>query len=254
MRKIAAFKFQINSGSEHYQGIDKLIQHWISQKGTKEESENENNFRFNYNADLGKLDNQTFSSKAGEVKKYTLTEPKEHMRLKTSIELSKLENGKVFFYVEIAQENLNPGIPQRLIIKKPRLIELILNDYGDILKGVPRKEYDLKGEEGLKQYLKFFLDEKRHYPMIVISENKEHPHLADKLLNTLTFDLKATAFVCKIDSSISWKISETAGSPWSCYNGGIRIFWTNPKKYSNPYGHPLFSFDRLRKWGLPKIK
>lgn len=252
MKKIAVFQFDINCHSEEdFEKLKGVVDQWLKSKGEIGESDNEwHKFNFNYGEGLeGHFKEDHFSSSIGTLKSYKLLEHKGTFDLQTTIEITLPKEGKISCNILNEIENKVSGAPNRFIIRRPKLIKDILDAFHEKIDDVPYKPLDFKGDEGLSDYLGYFLSETRKYPLVVISTDSNNTELSELLLEKLAYDLTATAFVCRIDEDISKKISERGGATWSCYNGAIRVFWSSVKKNDNPFHHPLWTSDKILRRG-----
>ncbi|MEQ8339127.1 MAG: OmpH family outer membrane protein [Cyclobacteriaceae bacterium] len=252
MRKIAAFRFGLNdSDLNDLDHLSKVVAKWFEEKGEKTTEQVDDFWLFKTKSDYSKslYKDENFSSSEGILKRYILREERQEYHLRTVIELSKSEGSNVTTYIQIEYENVLPGIPSRLTIKKPKLISDIISAFPNKLTEIPSKPFDFYEESGLGEYLKLFFNQRNH-PLVVLSHcDDSEQDWSELLMNQLAFDLAGTAYVCRIDPEIAWQISETAGNQWSCFNGGVRVFWPDPKKNKYPYHHPLWTADKIRRRG-----
>lgn len=254
MRKIAAFRFDLeDSKINDFDKLLKEVQSWLNNKGQiKEAFDSEGWQQFDLNKSYfleSSVHAESIESSNGRLEVVKLREVNEKFILQTTIETSYSTENKVSFYLQIEKENTVAGVPNLFIIKRPILLQNILNKFKGRFSHVPSQKLDYKGLDGLKEYLDLFLSVDRQYPLIVVSTQAGEEALSEKLLDQLSYDMLATAFVCRIDDVISWKLSEKGGNQWSCFSGGIRIFWPGVNEHNNPYFHPLWTLERLKRRG-----
>jgi len=89
----------------------------------------------------------------------------------------------------------------------------------------------------------------RTIPLILISE-VDGDVIASDAHEKIAADLAGVAHVCRISSDASWELTQTEGKVWSCFNGGIRLFWPIGGGFENPRTHPLWTYERIMR-GVP---
>ena len=102
------------------------------------------------------------------------------------------------------------------------------------------------GGDGLGALIK---SDDRALPLIVVSEEQGlvlHPGIVDALAR----DLAAVAIVAVSTTSASWRLTNTLGVEWSCYNGALRLYWPLSATGDDPFKHPLWTPRRLLE-GVP---
>lgn len=255
MKKIAAFQLNFNGNIDDFENIEDSFYEWLKAKGELQPTEKDNRFEFNFlNTGLkGSLELNNWDCSEGVKKSFALFEPKDIGSIKTNLEYSlNIKTELIQIYIDIIQGTEYFQSSENIIIKKPSIIDKLLGDFYHKLENVPVIKHDLKRKEGLKKYLDIFFSLERTHPLVVISSADKYKDLSRDLLDKLSFDLKGTAYVVRIDDYISRKISNEAGNYWSCFDGAIRIFWPQIQKISNPFQHPLIKFDRIFNMG-PRV-
>lgn len=249
MKKLAAFSFDFKGDIGDIDSINKIHKEWLESKGklgNKNGNEYEYEFLFDNSQQKGSTQTKITEGKSGYKKLHILYEPKESHELTTYFEFAvDLQKEKTLIYLEIRRANTDFRTDSSYVIKKPVLIDKLLDFFKNRIVDIPTDGRNLKGQEGLKIYLEQFLSKDRRFPLVVISENERYADVASNLLKWLAKDLAGTAHVVKIDDYISRKISETSSNKWSCFDGGIRIFWPDINPDDNPFEHPLFNFDSM---------
>ena len=64
--------------------------------------------------------------------------------------------------------------------------------------------------------------------------------LTDQITTKLASDLCGLALVADIDDEVSRYLTSKKGKEWSCFNGGIRLYWPMSFRAQDPYAHPLW--------------
>ncbi|MGG7566079.1 hypothetical protein ACQ5SO_07965 [Rhodovulum sp. DZ06] len=79
----------------------------------------------------------------------------------------------------------------------------------------------------------------RTLPVVCISRNDEFPDNSG-LASYLRSQFCGLAIFCEIDEAVSWAITDELGQQWSCFHGGIRIYWPGNVGVGRFRAHPLW--------------
>lgn len=132
----------------------------------------------------------------------------------------------------------------------PRVVRSLLDLPGSWLHGHSRlgKLRRLAGENEGEQLAHQITDQQRAVPILVISESPDAPILSG-LDSKIAYDLAGLANTFVVDSAASWGLTGLFGKRFSCFAGGVRIYWPRFSLQDDPFSHPLWTGSRLSAFG-----
>ncbi|WP_165230579.1 cell division protein ZapB [Aquisphaera insulae] len=132
----------------------------------------------------------------------------------------------------------------------PRVIRALLALGGDWFHGSSQllALNHVKGDDDGEWLADQVIDPNRTIPLLVIAED-DNGLVLPGLDRTVAYDLVGLANVFVIDADAAWALTATLGKRWSCFSGGVRLYWPGASRGGDPFHHPLWTFGRLRAYG-----
>lgn len=130
--------------------------------------------------------------------------------------------------------------------RRPRVVRELLELPGNWYHGhtMLAKLQRYSGEDQGEELVQSIADEQRVIPILVVSESEDYPSLAG-LEKMVAYDLEGLANTCVVDSDASWSLTGLLGKRYSCFSGGVRIYWPRFSMRDDPFSHPLWTGSRL---------
>lgn len=99
---------------------------------------------------------------------------------------------------------------------------------------------------------KYFLEALEHshrtVPLVVVTSTGTDEHLVNP--DVLAEQLAGVALVCSFQNRfVGWRLTSRLGKDWSCWDGGIRVYWPLPRLTQPPNGHVVLSRRRIEELG-----
>ncbi|MCK9521432.1 MAG: hypothetical protein M0R76_00100 [Proteobacteria bacterium] len=250
MRKVARYAFDLRAADIDGPGVwdssQQLAEQWLDSKGTRHEADGVTELSLS-DGRTGTLSVTHLGGGNVEAMVRVVEEPTDGGRFRTTLALGR--NAET---IAVTCE-LEAGSPVSVLA--PVFFDArcpqVLRDLID--KGHP---WSVRGTRVMSKPLRFDHDDggdalgaliksnDRSLPLIVVSEDQGlvlHPGIVD----ALAWDLTAMAIVAVATTSASWRLTNTLGVDWSCYNGALRLYWPLSATGDDPFKHPLWTPRRL---------
>ena len=136
--------------------------------------------------------------------------------------------------------------PLRIDPRCPRIVRSLLGTPGNWYHGHSQlfKLQRISGIDGGKKLAREITDQQRTVPVLLISEDEGFlaiPGLDKKA----AYDLTGLTNTYVLNSEASWGLTGTLGKKYSCFAGGVRIYWPKFTLNDNPFSHPLWTSNHL---------
>jgi hypothetical protein len=136
--------------------------------------------------------------------------------------------------------------PIRIDPRCPRVVRSLLDLPGNWFHGHSRlcKLQKIRGVDAGEQLAREIVNEQRTVPILVISDlggSLALPALDIKM----AYDLAGLANTYAIDGEASWGLTDVLGKRYSCFAGGVRVYWPRFSLQDDPFSHPLWTGMRL---------
>jgi hypothetical protein len=143
-----------------------------------------------------------------------------------------------------------------LSLKPPSFIRSIIGTSGWKIDQDHDKMFSVPFRVGLSNvevFKNLLFSSDRRLPVIAISE-LDGRALSAGMENRIAKALCGLGHVCLLHDEASWAITKSYGREWSCFNGGVRLYWPFATPQSAPRAHPLWTYDNLlRKSGTEDL-
>jgi hypothetical protein len=160
------------------------------------------------------------------------------------------KSSRIQFSLRIRVTSLRPVLkPLVFELGKPRIVDDIINSLSCSIEGfqIPRRPGHV-GITGVSAFINENLrDRNRVLPTIVLSPD---PHTDRPIVNPYELQdaLIGFASVFVLESKwVSFALTESVGRDYTCFNGAVRLYWPGFEIGSNPWDHPLYFPDRVRR-------
>lgn len=250
MRKVARYAFDVRAAAIDaavvWGSAQQLVEKWLASKGTRHEVDGLTHIEFS-DGRTGTASFTHLKGGDGETVAWVVEEPTDGGIFRTTLAVGRNEESIA------ASCELEAGAPASVLApvifdaRCPQVLRDII-DLGApwLVRDTPlstrplRFDHDSGGDE-LGELIR---RPDRALPMVVVSEDEGlvlHPGIAE----TMARDLAGVAIVAIATTAASWRLTNTLGVDWSCYNGAIRLYWPLPAVGDNPFRHPLWTPRRL---------
>lgn len=250
MRKVASYSASANTSSESFEEFNETlseIERWIESKGDTSKNPDQSGTITYPNGKHAEFSKENIISSIGQFTEYELTEPTESGLFQTVIRIGK-KGTKLSLYTELrVGSTANTLTPLYFDARCPSIIRNIINLEIDWHVGqVPltTKPLDFQGIDGAKSLMQIIWHPERTLPVVVVSKY-EGATLTPQVAENIAADLSGLAIVAIADEETSWFITETKGREWSCFNGGVRLYWPLIETSSEHRIHPLWTRSSL---------
>lgn len=175
-----------------------------------------------------------------------LTEPTDSGRFLTRIWLGT-RAARLFLFLELRSGgNGTLVVPVETYVRWPLVLRHLLEKRTWNAGHTPAQTKPIRwqGEEGARRFIAVVRHKERNLPVVAVSHHFGQllvPTVADDLAR----DLCGLAIVAILDDAASWKITNTAGKEWSCFNGAIRMYWPLRGTGRSAFDHPFWTRERL---------
>jgi len=138
--------------------------------------------------------------------------------------------------------------PTTFILGRPQLVWNIFTRFDCLIGGqpVPCDPVKLPAANVASFAKTILLSKERSLPAIMVSPDNwtEQP-----VINAAALHNKLAGFASVVSLSDKWaafKLTDTLGKGFSCFNGAVRVYWPGFSLADPPYKHPLFLPDSIR--------
>lgn len=140
----------------------------------------------------------------------------------------------------VSDENVDPNCPI--------FLRTIMDDgpWNTGVTRIPKQVSKYLGASAADGLADLLWDKGRHLPVVVVSEYDDftlHPRIEE----AISRDLRGLAHVALIDTEAAWRLTEIKGKDWACFWGAVRLYWPMNSLVENPFRHPYWTPDRLRR-------
>jgi hypothetical protein len=250
MRKVARYAFHSRSTAikpaDVWEAVLGLVEAWLASKGTRHDGNGHTTVTFP-DGRTATLSVTELAAACGHTATWILEEPADGGVFKTTLAL-----GRNTETIAVSCE-LEAGSPVSVLA--PVFFEArcpqVLRDI--IGLGVPWSVRDtlisaqplrFNHEGGGDELGVLIKNPERSLPLVVVSQDQGlvlHPGIVE----AMSRDLAGVAVVAAATTSASWRLTNTLGVDWSCYNGAIRLYWPLSVTGEDPFRHPLWTPRRL---------
>ena len=235
------------ANTEAGRSVGQTVQAWLDVKGTWS-AEGDHLALHLGDGRRAQLDTaRTANNSAGTIDSWQLTEPIVGGWFETEIRLA-VGTGNTSLVVRQRAGNPNTVIsPFYFDAASPRLLHRLLEGPRQwscgttIMRSAPAKVLDKSAGRKLADELR---NPSRSVPIVVVSEFdgfQIHPDLDVELAK----DVCGLALVYRLSQEGSFGLTEELGREWSCFHGGVRIYWPGLDPGQSPLLHPLWLAERL---------
>lgn len=250
MRQLASYSFEAGMGAGpsavRAGEVERRVEGWLSSKGEPTTDGRAIRFEDGRRAELVRA---RVESPAGRIFEATLTEPTDGGEFRTAFSVAETEDTvAVSVGLSAVSESLSPIY---LDVHCPRVVRDLLSPPSPWRYGATRVSsapLDFEGAAGGNAFVSLVWDSARALPVVAVSDEHGavlHPGIVEGLAR----DLAGLAVVARLDPQTSWRVSDTKGKAWSCYNGAIRLYWPDVDPAGELAGgvrrHPLWTPTRM---------
>ena len=130
----------------------------------------------------------------------------------------------------------------------PRFVGTLIQELGDCRAGKSSdrlfRQVFRVNDRAVEEFAELVFSSDRLLPLVAISELDGRP-LTRSFPDQLAERLAGVAHVCQLSSDASWRLTGQLGRAWSCYNGGVKLYWPGARNEGSAYFHPLWTYDRI---------
>lgn len=251
MRKVAGYVFETSCSSADRTArldlIEQEVLNWLRAKGTIHEGEGAASLELDRGG-FADLKSERVTVEGGNLLSWVLTEYGDERQFRTSIEAAGLKDAVSFRCVLEVGGFGDVISPLSFDARTPHIVRRLL-DVPDIewvfgSEPVPNRKLTFSGRDGGDEFAQLVWSKQRGHPVVAVSQDQGtalHPDIAEMF----AYDLAGLASVAELDSTASWRLTETKTRDWSVYGGAIRLYWPRPRERDNPFAHPLWTPRRL---------
>lgn len=137
--------------------------------------------------------------------------------------------------------------PNSIKVQCPRFIRDIIKQHGPWhinSTEAPSSAVNLTEEIDGTDLCDNIINKSRTLPIVVVSDLYDTP-IVNGIEDKLAYNLTGLASVYHISESVSWKITNTLGKEFSCYNGAFRLYWPFSSYGNSPAKHPLWTVQKI---------
>lgn len=244
MRKVASYSFsrpiEKDSLEKELVTLDSVMKNWLETKGRVDAKKNALILKDGREAEYVEI---TTISATGRLLEYRITEPTDTGLFQTAI-LFGYDGRDLSVYAELrAGGGLNQLAPIQFDVRCPHVIRAIIDSSDSwIISETPltTSYVQFSGDRGAQNFIQILFHQSRNLPLVAIS-TYEGSVLSKNIASNIAKDLSGLAIVAVLDEKASWYLTNAKGKEWSCYNGGIRLYWPVRDQSAEPYTHPLWT-------------
>ena len=246
MRKVAGYSISTNLGAmedalQTAEKINSIVDKWVGTKGTIQNSNNSGKIQYKDGRQADYTRSETIST-SGRLIEHDLIEPTETGLFQVHIGIGTQER-QLAVYVELkAAGDAYHVQPLQFDVRCPQVIRDILGSGERWVVGdtpARTKPIVFSGSSDGTTLIQAIWHGARNLPIVVVSRH-EGATLTDQITTKLASDLCGLALVADIDDEVSRYLTSKKGKEWSCFNGGIRLYWPMRFRAQDPYAHPLW--------------
>ncbi len=249
MRTLAQYAFEANSQDASaaetlFRKVAGLVEKWLHAKGDTDAASKTIALD---DGRTGQLEVKVLSSSIGSTSHWAISEPSSGGIFTTSI-ATALSGRSVFISCNLSGGfSVNVVAPVGFDARCPQVVRDIIELSKDWRVGettVASKATVFSDEGGGESLQRLLLSHDRSLPVIAISRSQGfllHPDIAERMAR----DLAGLAIVVELGEKASWVLTRDLGKTYSCFNGGIRVYWPGFEKTAAPLRHPLWTSQRL---------
>jgi hypothetical protein len=250
MKTVAQYAFTGNTKDKNqaktlFDHSCQILEKWLKAKGfTGSES---GKFTLSDGA-FGDLEIYRLKCIPGSICRWILTETRKENQFSTKLELA-IADAELVCTCSLSSGSTGKAIaPRSFTARCPGVLRDILKQQPgwcigtSIVPTTPLPAF--VGKKSALPLVSEILSATRTLPIIVISRYDGfllHP----SLVKILAADVCGLGIVADIDDEAAWEMTRQIGKEWSCFNGGIRIYWPNLDRDQSPRSHPLWTSERL---------
>ena len=250
MRTVATYSLNRSAGGgtnpmDELQRLCLIVEEWLGKKGAGDVGLGRRDVTL-VDGRVARFQRERIETDYGALDSFVLAEPTPSGEFETRLNVAG-EHGETVLFCQLGTGTTQSAVaPVSFDARCPRAVREIVREGGWRL-GASQASADYEtfvGREAGQRLEARIWDEGRGLPVVVVSEHEQftlHPDLARDLSN----DLTGLATVAQIDENASWALTELRGQTWSCFGGGIRLYWPFRATGNDPYSHPLWTRQRL---------
>lgn len=151
-------------------------------------------------------------------------------------------------YLPDASRNESGEEPER----EPEFCRLVREKVGlsDSYLNVQPAPHRFIDNSHVRRLVKAIEDPARQLPIVLISALSQNPFAQDKPMVdafALAQRFVGTAHVARISWLAALTLTSLVGTPWTCFNGAVRIYWPGGIDLDgdNPFVHPLYTPEKV---------
>jgi len=253
MRTVAAWSLSqtcndTNESNNQYKECKQLSHSWLERKGVGNPTALRETFTL-ANGKVASLSRDDLLAEQGNIESFTISEPWGNSGTwHTRFTLAQ-HNSSVALFCQMQVSTSSSIVSDDPIDPNcPTFLRDIMGK-GDWIAGnarIPLNAAKYLRRAAATDLTDLIWNPHRRLPVVVVSEYDDftlHPGVEDALAR----ELRGVAHVCLVDTDAAWGITELKGKDWSCFWGAIRLYWPFSPSNDNPYRHPFWTPDRLRR-------
>lgn len=182
----------------------------------------------------------------GRLTALQLVEPSEGWDFVSRIELAEsVDEVSLFIRLEAGATGFAP--PSRPTPNFPKCGRELMAIARWTVQGTPVTTNVVEFRDGRSagsQLAGMILSPSRRLPILAVSQDTTRP-LPPGLASNLARETVGLATVVSLDPETAFALTDRVGQRLSCFHGGLRLYWPRVDQRTDPFAHPLWTWERL---------